>query len=330
MGVAPSASPIHPSSSTTATTCSTTVIPAFGTEADLAGPDRRRPRPRHQKVYLGLCAQPHGAGHPWFRDAAASDRNPTATTTSSRRTRRATSPPGGSTRSPRRARPATTAGSGSRPTRGRPEPRALPLRAGLDRPAAPTVTVSETTDAPDAKNTDTSAGGRGPLLRRCADGAFLRHRRYALPSDARLRLRLGIPHPHLDHLVGRRHEVQSPRQPDHHRDGRTLHDDVEQFGRQHPVLAADDVPLALLDGGLRRPQLRKGRRGRDVGSLQDADRRGRQMGGDGRGRIPPRRREAHLPQRLQRREPHLPREVLRPHERLLPRPGRYGRLLHGG
>ncbi|CDC99309.1 unknown [Alistipes sp. CAG:268] len=139
-----------------------------------------------------------------------------------------------------------------------------------------------------------------PLLRRCADGAFPHHRRHALPPDARLRVGLGLSDPHLGHLVGRRNQIRSSGQPDDPRDGQTLHAHVEQFGGQHPVRNADTLSLALLDRRLCGPQLRQGSRGRAIGRIQGRDRSSRQMGGHGHRRIPSRRREAHLPQCLQR------------------------------
>ena len=132
--------------------------------------------------------------------------------------------------------------------------------------------------------------------------------------------------------MGRRHQIRRPGQPDDHPVRGALHPDIEPLGRpgQRAVLAADDVPFALLDGGIRRPQLRQGRRGRAVRGVQGRHRSGRQVGTHGRGRVPPRCREAHLPQRLQRREPHVPQEILRPHERELQGRRRRGRFLHGG
>ena len=104
-------SPIHPSSSYHGYDVLDyeAVNPTFGTDADLqAFIDAAHAR--GIRVYLDYVLNHTG-------------RAPIATTTSSQRTRRATSPPDASTRSRRRGRPATTPGSGSRPTR-TPGPRA--------------------------------------------------------------------------------------------------------------------------------------------------------------------------------------------------------------
>ena len=103
-------SPIHPSSSYHGYDVLdyTAVNPAFGTEADLQALIDAA-HARGIKVYLDYVLNHTGKEHPWFRDAAASEQSPY---------RDYYIFSGGSTRSPRRARPATTAGSGSRPTRG--------------------------------------------------------------------------------------------------------------------------------------------------------------------------------------------------------------------
>ena len=150
----------------------------------------------------------------------------------------------------------------------------LPLRAGLEQRLGPDGHRDR--DDRRARCEEHRHFGRRqvPLLRRPADGAFLHRRRHALPPDARLRLGLGLPDPHLDHLVGRRHKVRRARQPDDPRAGCALHAHVGLDGGQHPVLAADDVPFALLDGGIRRPQLRQSRRGRAVQGVQGRRRSG--------------------------------------------------------
>ena len=133
-------------------------------------------------------------------------------------------------------------------------------------------------------------GRQVPLFRQRHEQTLLRQGRQQLRTDARLRFRLGIPRPHLDHAVGRRHQIRRPGQPDDHpvrgSDNRLdlplkIEDDKGGFRvlfivdlGKGAVLAADDVPFALLDGGIRRPQLRQSRRGRAVQGVQGRRRSG--------------------------------------------------------
>ncbi len=179
----------------------------------------------------------------------------TATTTSSRRTRRA--PPGGSTRSPRRARLLRQRAvvPDRLGERGRfrfeldwTDPRHYVTVSGNRRPDA------EKQYRPFSRR----QGALPPTARiKTADGArFLRHRRlhYRLTPTS---LRLGFLM-HLDHLVGRRFGSGGPITGPSSR--WCLHDDID--GSANIQFTAADDAAALLDGGLRRPQLRKGRRGR--------------------------------------------------------------------
>lgn len=97
------------------------VNPAFGTDADLrAFIDAAHAR--GIRVYLDYVLNHTGKDHPWFKSPPRPKGALTVTAISSPKTRRPTSRPGGSTRSPRKAPQATMPDNGSRPTRGRVPP----------------------------------------------------------------------------------------------------------------------------------------------------------------------------------------------------------------
>lgn len=232
------------------------VNPAFGTDADLrAFIDAARAR--GIRVYLDYVLNHTGKDHPWFKSAAASEgspyrdryifsEDPQADIAAGRIDQIATEGAAG-----------YDAGQWFSTTRGGCRG-TLQVRTRLDKRRQP--------DGDRYRNNrrrgrGQHAGRRGrqiPLFRQRHEQTLLRQGRQQLRTDARLRLRLGIPRPHLDHVVGRRHQIRRPGQLDDHPVRGTLHPDVEPLGRpgQRTVLAADDVPFALLDGGIRRPQLR--------------------------------------------------------------------------
>ena len=154
-------SPIHPSSSYHGYDVLdyTAVNPAFGTEADLQALIDAA-HARGIKVYLDYVLNHTGREHPWFRDAAASEQSPY------RDYYIFSKDPQGDIAAGRIDQIATEGAAGYDSGQWFPTDSgagaAGRFRFELDwtDPAAPTVTVSETTDAPDAKNTDTSAGGK--------------------------------------------------------------------------------------------------------------------------------------------------------------------------
>ncbi len=154
-------SPIHPSSSYHGYDVLdyTAVNPAFGTEADLQALIDAA-HARGIKVYLDYVLNHTGKEHPWFRDAAASEQSPY------RDYYIFSKDPQGDIAAGRIDQIATEGAAGYDSGQWFPTDSgagaAGRFRFELDwtDPTAPTVTVSETTDAPDAKNTDTSAGGK--------------------------------------------------------------------------------------------------------------------------------------------------------------------------
>lgn len=154
-------SPIHPSSSYHGYDVLDyeAVNPTFGTDADLqAFIDAAHAR--GIRVYLDYVLNHTGKEHPWFRDAVSSEQSPY------RNYYVFSKDPQGDIAAGRIDQIATEGAAGydagqwfstdsNAGATGR-------FRFELDwsNAAAPTVTVTETTDAPDAKNTDTSAGGK--------------------------------------------------------------------------------------------------------------------------------------------------------------------------
>lgn len=154
-------SPIHPSSSYHGYDVLDyeAVNPTFGTDADLqAFIDAAHAR--GIRVYLDYVLNHTGKEHPWFRDAVSSEQSPY------RDYYVFSKDPQGDIAAGRIDQIATEGAAGydagqwfstdsNAGATGR-------FRFELDwsNAAAPTVTVTETTDAPDAKNTDTSAGGK--------------------------------------------------------------------------------------------------------------------------------------------------------------------------
>ena len=154
-------SPIHPSSSYHGYDMLDyeAVNPTFGTDADLqAFIDAAHAR--GIRVYLDYVLNHTGKEHPWFRDAVSSEQSPY------RNYYVFSKDPQGDIAAGRIDQIATEGAAGydagqwfstdsNAGATGR-------FRFELDwsNAAAPTVTVTETTDAPDAKNTDTSAGGK--------------------------------------------------------------------------------------------------------------------------------------------------------------------------
>lgn len=154
-------SPIHPSSSYHGYDVLDyeAVNPTFGTDADLqAFIDAAHAR--GIRVYLDYVLNHTGKEHPWFRDAISSEQSPY------RDYYVFSKDPQGDIAAGRIDQIATEGAAGydagqwfstdsNAGATGR-------FRFELDwsNAAAPTVTVTETTDAPDAKNTDTSAGGK--------------------------------------------------------------------------------------------------------------------------------------------------------------------------
>lgn len=154
-------SPIHPSSSYHGYDVLDyeAVNPTFGTDADLqAFIDAAHAR--GIRVYLDYVLNHTGKEHPWFRDAISSEQSPY------RNYYVFSKDPQGDIAAGRIDQIATEGAAGydagqwfstdsNAGATGR-------FRFELDwsNAAAPTVTVTETTDAPDAKNTDTSAGGK--------------------------------------------------------------------------------------------------------------------------------------------------------------------------
>ena len=154
-------SPIHPSSSYHGYDVLDyeAVNPTFGTDADLqAFIDAAHAR--GIRVYLDYVLNHTGKEHPWFRDAVSSEQSPY------RDYYIFSKDPQGDIAAGRIDQIATEGAAGydagqwfstdsNAGATGR-------FRFELDwsNAAAPTVTVTETTDAPDAKNTDTSAGGK--------------------------------------------------------------------------------------------------------------------------------------------------------------------------
>lgn len=154
-------SPIHPSSSYHGYDVLDyeAVNPTFGTDADLqAFIDAAHAR--GIRVYLDYVLNHTGKEHPWFRDAISSEQSPY------RDYYIFSKDPQGDIAAGRIDQIATEGAAGydagqwfstdsNAGATGR-------FRFELDwsNAAAPTVTVTETTDAPDAKNTDTSAGGK--------------------------------------------------------------------------------------------------------------------------------------------------------------------------
>ena len=154
-------SPIHPSSSYHGYDVLDyeAVNPAFGTDADLqAFIDAAHAR--GIRVYLDYVLNHTGREHPWFRDAVSSEQSPC------RGYYIFSKDPQGDIAAGRIDQIATEGAAGydagqwfstdsNAGATGR-------FRFELDwsNAAAPTVTVTETTDAPDAENTDTSAGGK--------------------------------------------------------------------------------------------------------------------------------------------------------------------------
>lgn len=154
-------SPIHPSSSYHGYDVLDyeAVNPTFGTDADLqAFIDAAHAR--GIRVYLDYVLNHTGKEHPWFRDAVSSEQSPY------RDYYVFSKDPQGDIAAGRIDQIATEGAAGydagqwfstdsNAGATGR-------FRFELDwsNAAAPTVTVTETTDAPDAENTDTSAGGK--------------------------------------------------------------------------------------------------------------------------------------------------------------------------
>ena len=154
-------SPIHPSSSYHGYDVLDyeAVNPTFGTDADLqAFIDAAHAR--GIRVYLDYVLNHTGKEHPWFRDAISSEQSPY------RDYYVFSKDPQGDIAAGRIDQIATEGAAGydagqwfstdsNAGATGR-------FRFELDwsNASAPTVTVTETTDAPDAKNTDTSAGGK--------------------------------------------------------------------------------------------------------------------------------------------------------------------------
>ena len=154
-------SPIHPSSSYHGYDVLDyeAVNPTFGTDADLqAFIDAAHAR--GIRVYLDYVLNHTGKEHPWFRDAVSSEQSPY------RDYYIFSKDPQGDIAAGRIDQIATEGAAGydagqwfstdsNAGATGR-------FRFELDwsNASAPTVTVTETTDAPDAKNTDTSAGGK--------------------------------------------------------------------------------------------------------------------------------------------------------------------------
>lgn len=154
-------SPIHPSSSYHGYDVLDyeAVNPTFGTDADLqAFIDAAHTR--GIRVYLDYVLNHTGKEHPWFRDAISSEQSPY------RDYYIFSKDPQGDIAAGRIDQIATEGAAGydagqwfstdsNAGATGR-------FRFELDwsNAAAPTVTVTETTDAPDAENTDTSAGGK--------------------------------------------------------------------------------------------------------------------------------------------------------------------------
>lgn len=154
-------SPIHPSSSYHGYDVLDyeAVNPTFGTDTDLqAFIDAAHAR--GIRVYLDYVLNHTGKEHPWFRDAVSSEQSPY------RDYYVFSKDPQGDIAAGRIDQIATEGAAGydagqwfstdsNAGATGR-------FRFELDwsNAAAPTVTVTETTDAPDAKNTDTSAGGK--------------------------------------------------------------------------------------------------------------------------------------------------------------------------
>lgn len=154
-------SPIHPSSSYHGYDMLDyeAVNPTFGTDADLqAFIDAAHAR--GIRVYLDYVLNHTGKEHPWFRDAISSEQSPY------RDYYVFSKDPQGDIAAGRIDQIATEGAAGydagqwfstdsNAGATGR-------FRFELDwsNASAPTVTVTETTDAPDAENTDTSAGGK--------------------------------------------------------------------------------------------------------------------------------------------------------------------------
>ena len=154
-------SPIHPSSSYHGYDVLDyeAVNPTFGTDADLqAFIDAAHAR--GIRVYLDYVLNHTGKEHPWFRDAVSSEQSPY------RDYYIFSKDPQGDIAAGRIDQIATEGAAGydagqwfstdsNAGATGR-------FRFELDwsNTSAPTVTVTETTDAPDAENTDTSAGGK--------------------------------------------------------------------------------------------------------------------------------------------------------------------------
>lgn len=154
-------SPIHPSSSYHGYDVLDyeAVNPTFGTDADLqAFIDAAHVR--GIRVYLDYVLNHTGKEHPWFRDAVSSEQSPY------RDYYIFSKDPQGDIAAGRIDQIATEGAAGydagqwfstdsNAGATGR-------FRFELDwsNASAPTVTVTETTDAPDAENTDTSAGGK--------------------------------------------------------------------------------------------------------------------------------------------------------------------------
>lgn len=154
-------SPIHPSSSYHGYDVLDyeAVNPTFGTDADLqAFIDAAHAR--GIRVYLDYVLNHTGKEHPWFRDAISSEQSPY------RDYYVFSKDPQGDIAAGRIDQIATEGAAGydagqwfstdsNAGATGR-------FRFELDwsNASAPTVTVTETTDAPDAENTDTSAGGK--------------------------------------------------------------------------------------------------------------------------------------------------------------------------
>ena len=154
-------SPIHPSSSYHGYDVLDyeAVNPTFGTDADLqAFIDAAHAR--GIRVYLDYVLNHTGKEHPWFRDAVSSEQSPY------RDYYVFSKDPQGDIAAGRIDQIATEGAAGydagqwfstdsNAGATGR-------FRFELDwsNASAPTVTVTETTDAPDAENTDTSAGGK--------------------------------------------------------------------------------------------------------------------------------------------------------------------------
>jgi len=154
-------SPIHPSSSYHGYDVLDyeAVNPTFGTDADLqAFIDAAHAR--GIRVYLDYVLNHTGKEHPWFRDAISSEQSPY------RDYYIFSKDPQGDIAAGRIDQIATEGAAGydagqwfstdsNAGATGR-------FRFELDwsNTSAPTVTVTETTDAPDAENTDTSAGGK--------------------------------------------------------------------------------------------------------------------------------------------------------------------------